>query len=248
VCESLRPYEHLVKVNLRDAKAVEAAKADPKWEQYQKFLADNPAADAAVRSNAASVYFEAKRRNPAATFADAFYVYKKAPWVDQSFAGDVLQLGFDMLDGYHFRMKLDTDRVPYGFHAMPDTDYEFSAYACQDGGSELWRVLAPGMPRGHYYPRQPRAKFDQGPVEGAQLVVARDGSVIIYEMAIPWAAMKDFQPAAGRTFGFTFCARNNKGPHVSYGIEKSATKNNGLALHPYWESKPSCGVRWALVE
>jgi hypothetical protein len=33
---------------------------------------------------------------------------------------------------------------------------------------------------------------------------------------------------------------------ILYGADKSATKSNGLSLHPYWESKPSCGIRWAL--
>ncbi|MHC4503304.1 MAG: hypothetical protein ACYTFI_08375 [Planctomycetota bacterium] len=31
-------------------------------------------------------------------------------------------------------------------------------------------------------------------------------------------------------------------------IRQSATKTNGLSLHPYWEAKPSCGVRWVLAE
>jgi len=25
-------------------------------------------------------------------------------------------------------------------------------------------------------------------------------------------------------------------------------KTNGLALHPYWEAKPGCAIRWALLE
>ncbi len=253
-CERLRPHRKFVLANMRDAKTAEKMKADPEWPAFQKFIESDPELKHAITSNAASVYFQAKDRNPKATFSDAFYVYKKTPWGEQPWAGDNLQLGFDFLPDYHYNMKLDTDKVPWGFHAMPDTDYEFSAYQCTDGKSELWRILAPGMPRSHHYPRQPRAKFDQGPVKGGQHAVKREGKVTTYELAIPWSEF--VVPPSGRrawlglgwTVGFTFRVNNNEKPDIVYGADKSATKSNGLTLHPYWESKPSCGVRWALRE
>ena len=151
-----------------------------------------------------------------------------------------------MLPNYSYNLKLDNDRVPWGFHAMPDTDYEYSAYACTDGKSELWRILAPGVPRGHYAPRQPRARVDQGAVPKGQHVVKRGGTITIYEVAIPWAELNKWKPQAGQTFGFTFRIGNDKGPALDFGADKGATKTNGLTLHPYWLAKPSCGVRWAL--
>ena len=247
ICESLRPFETFVTADLRRKDVADKLKADPRWPAYQKFLDEHPDAKQAVDSNAARVFFQARRKNPKATFADAHYVYKKVPWGDQPWAGDALQLAFDVLDGYeHHRLTPDTDRVPDGFHAMPDTDYELAAYACTDGKSELWRLLAPGVPRGHHYPRQPRAKLDQGPVAGARHVVRREGTVTTYELAIPWAELKHWKPKAGQTFGFTFRVNNNEGPKLTFGADKSATKTNGLSLHPYWEAKPSCGVRWTL--
>ncbi|HUT36254.1 MAG TPA: hypothetical protein VNE39_22390 [Planctomycetota bacterium] len=245
-CERLRPYRKFVLANLRDKKTEGKMKADPEWPAYQKFIESDLELKHAVTSNAATVYFQAKDRNPKATFADAYYVYKKTPWNDQPWAGDTLQLGFDVLPDYHYNMKLDTDKVPHGFHAMPDTDYEFAAYPCLDGKAELWRILAPGMARTHHYPRQPRAKFDQGPVAGSQQVVRREGKVTTYELAIPWSELKQWKPKAGQTFGFTFRVNNNEKPNIVYGADKSATKSNGLSLHPYWETKPSCGIRWAL--
>jgi hypothetical protein len=246
ICETLRPFEKLVMANMRDSKVAEQMKADPQYAEYERFLNEHPDAKQAVYSTAARVYFEAKRRNPNATFADATYVYKKVPWHDQPWAGDVLQFGIDVLNGYYYDMRPDTDRVPYGFHAMPDTDYEYAAYACADGGAELWRLLAPGMPRAHHYPRQPRARFDQGVVPGGQCVVRREGKVTAYELAIPWTELSRWIPRAGQTFGFTFRINNNQGPALLFGAGKSVTKSNGLTLHPYWENKPSCGVRWAL--
>ena len=260
VCESLRPFEKLVLADMRRKDVAEKTQKDPQWPKYQAFLKAHPEADQAVKSNAARGYFEARRRNPRATFADAAYVYKRTPWDAHPWSGDTLQFGLDVAAGYYFRMKPDTDRVPYGFHAMPDTDYEYAAYRCADGATELWRILAPGVPRGHYDPRQPRAKYDQGPVAGGGLAVRRSGSVTVYELALPWAEMRlqdvpwsDLQvprwsPRPGRTFGFCFRVNNNKGPKLTFGRGKSATKTNGLSLHPYWEAGPSCGIRWALGE
>ena len=45
------------------------------------------------------------------------------------FRRDRLQVGFDLVEGWH-DMDGDADRVPIGFHAVPDTDYEFSLYGC----------------------------------------------------------------------------------------------------------------------
>jgi len=247
ICERLRPYEKFVRANLRDPKTAAALKSDPQWAAYQEFLKGDPEAKLALESTAARVYFEAKARNPAATFADATYVYKRVPWNESPWSGDTLQLGFDVIEGYaHHKLKSDEDRVPVGFHAMPDTDYEYAAYSCLDGGTELWRLLAPGVPRGHHYPRQPRAKSDQGPVPGGQLAIKRVGKVTTYELAIPWTELKQWQPKAGQKFGFTFRVNNNQGPALLFGAGKSAVKTNGLSLHPYWEGKPGCGVKWAL--
>ena len=246
VCETLRAYEKFVRADMRNKDVAARMKADPKWAEYQKLLAANADAAAAVKTNAARVYFEARRRNPKATFAEASHVYKKVPWNEAAWAGDTLQLGFDVLKDYYYNMKPDTDRVPYGFHAMPDTDYEFSAYRCLDGKSELWRLLAPGMARCHYYPRQPRAKFGPGPVAGSRHVVRHSGKVTTYELAIPWSELKRWRPKAGQTFGFIFRVNNNDGPALTFGTDKSAVKTNGLSLHPYWVAKPGCAVRWAL--
>lgn len=248
VCEKLRPYEKFVRANMRNKDVEARMKADPAWPVYQKLLESDPELKAAVTTHAARVYFEAKARNPKATFADATHVYKRVPWNEAPWAGDTLQFGFDVLPDHYHNMKPDTDRVPYGFHAMPDTDYEYAAYACLDGRSELWRILAPDAPRTHYYPRQPRPKFGQAPVEGGQHVVKREGKITVYELAIPWSELKRWKPKAGQTFGFTFRVNNNQKPSLVYGTEKSATKTNGLSLHPYWEAKPSCGIRWALVD
>jgi hypothetical protein len=192
---------------------------------------------------------------PGKSFAEVPYVYRCSPETPAPESGlpripfrrDRLQIGLDVTDDWH-DLKRDTDRVPYGFHAVPDTDYEYSLYPTGNGQSELWRQLAPGVPRIHDWPRQPHGPVTTGHVPGARNLVIRTGNTYIYEMAIPRTELRTFDLKAGVTFGLAFKIGNSDGPSVVYGLDKAVCKTNGLTLHPYWERSPSCGVRWTLVE
>ena len=175
------------------------------------------------------------------------YVYAKSPEWNIPFRRDRLQIALDVTDGWH-DLAPTTDKVPYGFHAVPDSDYEYSLYLCSDGKSEFWRQLAPGVPRIHDWPRQPRGPKTTGPVPGAKHVVKLDGSVYTYELAIPREELATLKLQPGTTFGLMLRAGNQKGPHCDYGIAKAITKSNGLTLHPYWERSSNCAARWTLVE
>ena len=66
-----------------------------------------------------------------------------------------------------------------------DTDYEYALNPVAPafgGGTEVWRLLAPGMPRKHFYPRQFKSAVDGGPVTGAKLIIKRDGNTRIVRM------------------------------------------------------------------
>jgi len=182
---------------------------------------------------------------PGQSFAQVPYVYKKKPF-NNSYCGDQLQLAFDTTEGYHDLAPVT--EVPWGFHAVPDTDYEFCAYLCADGKSELWNLLAPGIPRIHDWPHQPKGKITTNPTPGSKHVVKQEGNVRFYEIAIPQKAIGALKLQAGTTFGFSFFVGNNKGSKIFYGEDKAVTKSNGLTLHPYWWHSPSCDVKWALVE
>ena len=69
----------------------------------------------------------------------------------------------------------------------PDTDYEHALNKVAEkygGGTEVWRLNAPGMPLKHFYPRQPKSPLD-GPVTAAKLVVTQDSTTRIVEAGIP---------------------------------------------------------------
>lgn len=182
---------------------------------------------------------------PGQSFAQVSYIYKKKPF-DNAYVGDQLQLAFNTTPGY--RDLAPATEVPWGFHAVPDTDYEFCAYLCADGKSELWNLLAPGMPRMHDWPRQPKGKITTNPTPGSRHVVRQDGNVRVYEIAIPRERIADLKLEAGSSFKFTFFVGNNQGATAAFGANKAVCKENGLTMKPYWQTSPSCDVEWALVE
>ena len=192
-----------------------------------------------------SPYKEFLAKHPGHSFGEFPYIYNKSPEAPLGFRGDRIQIGFDLTPGWH-DLAPDTDRVPYGFHNVPDTDYEYSIYLCADGKPEVWRLLAPGVPRIGDFPREPHGNPTTGPVPGAQAAIRQDGKTRIYEVAIPRTEIKDFPTKPGDTFGFTFEIGMNQGPNIQYGRDKAVCKLNGLSLHPYWEYKYSDSVRWAL--
>ncbi len=229
------PESHAIRFADRDENAYFHTKADDEREPFKGFLEK-------TKGKGGKSLKELGR-----SFAEVPYVYAFPPEAGMPFRRDRLQVAFDVVDDWH-DLQPTTDQVPYGFHVVPDTDYEYSIYLCQDGKGEVWRYLAPGVPRIADFPRQPRGKITTGAVKDAQLVVKRTDSGYVYECAIPKAELAQFKLAAGTEFGFVFKIGNSGGAQPEYGHDKAATKQNGLTLHPYWERSPSCGVRWTLIE
>jgi len=192
--------------------------------------------------------FLALDRNKGKTFAAVPYVYSNSPERSIPFRRDRLQIGICVSKDDWHDLKPTTDKVPYGFHAVPDTDYEYSVYLCGDGKSECWRQLSPGMARIHDFPRQPRGEITTGAVKGAKHVVKLEGDTYTYELAIPREEIPTIKLEAGTTLGIMLRAGDNRGLHCDLGVDKAATKLNGLTLHPYWERSMDCGVIWTLTK
>ena len=127
-----------------------------------------------------SPYKEFLKAYPGKSFSEVPYVYCNNPEkpADPSlpaipFRRDRLQIGLDVTPGWH-DLEPDTDRVTAGFHAVPDTDYEYAALRddAERPKRVVWRMLAPGVPRMHDWPRQPRGQHTTGAVNGAKHVVS----------------------------------------------------------------------------
>jgi hypothetical protein len=123
------------------------------------------------------------------------------------------------------------------FCAYPDTDYEFALNKVGEaygGGTEIFCLLRPGAPRKHFFPRQPKAPIDGGPVKGdAKLVVA--GNVV--ECAIPWSELPEVKQRldAGQTVKFSFRVNNGSGA-LELAAGRSVSKDNCLAFHNDWST------------
>jgi hypothetical protein len=135
----------------------------------------------------------------------------------------------------------DQDCLPFppgtmpGFSVAFDTDYEFALNKVREeygGGTEIFCLHRPGMMRKHFFPRQPEAEIDGGPVKGAARLVVKDNVV---ECALPWSVIPHVKTLrdAGQPVKFSF--RVNHGS-VAYELAagRSVSKQNCLTFHDDW--------------
>jgi len=121
-----------------------------------------------------------------------------------------------------------------------DTDYEFALNTvapAYGGGTEIWRLQAPGIPRKHSFPRQPHSPIDGGPVDG-KLVTRYDNGTRIVEAAIPWSAMREVYARiqGGETIKFTCRVNDNKGPAHELATGRSVSTTNSFTFHDDWKT------------
>jgi hypothetical protein len=157
------------------------------------------------------------------------------------FATDNVQIAFNVIpigeDGYGSTPKGTMPKY-VGYKC---TDYEYALNQVDPkygGGTEIWRLLVPGMPEKHFYPRQPESPFD-GPVKNGKLAIVHDGNTRITECAIPWSEIPDVKKAldAGKTIKFSFRINDNAnmGNCMELARERSVSKKNSRAFHAAWK-------------
>ncbi|WP_260703695.1 DOMON domain-containing protein [Edaphobacter flagellatus] len=145
-----------------------------------------------------------------------------------------------------FNVLKDKPWLPHPLGVMPhfitywDTDYEYALNPIADtygGGAEIWRLQSPGMPRKHFFPRQPRSPVDGGPVTG-QLVIRRQDNTRLVEAAIPWSEMPAVRAliAAGKPVKFTCRVNDNKGPAHELAADRSVSITNSITFHDDWKT------------
>jgi len=178
------------------------------------------------------------------------YIYRKEPPLPagNGFGNtDNIQIGFNVIPESDGQAK---GMYPYPPGTMPhyigfkDTDYEFALNQVAPqygGGTEIWRLLAPGMPIKTFYPRQNASPFD-GPVTGGKLVITQDGATRITEAAIPWSAIPWVKKRldAGQTIKFSFRVNDSTGTGYELAHDRSASQENTLSFHNSW-----VGNHWA---
>jgi hypothetical protein len=118
------------------------------------------------------------------------------------------------------------------------TDYEYALNTVAPeygGGFEIWRLLVPGMPRKHFYPRQPKSPYD-GAVKDGRLVTVHEGNIRYTECAIPWTELPDVKKALDRGETVKFSCRVNddgaQGACLELARGRSVSKRNSRAFHP----------------
>ena len=181
------------------------------------------------------------------------FTYRTAP--DLPFGSglwscDGLQIAFNVLPQDKKGLLVCAPGTMDGYQVYKDTDYEYYLHAVGEkwgGGTELWRLMAPGVPRKHFYPRQPKAPKDGGPVEGGKLAVVQNANTRIVECALPWTEIPEVKAEmdAGRTVKFTFRVTDDKGPSYDMTTGRSVAKKNPLTFHPYWQTFGANEVEFA---
>ncbi len=169
------------------------------------------------------------------------YSYRKNFEIPSGNNHDNVQLAFNALEpGRKAFLEFAPGTMPH-FMAYADTDYEFALNPVAPrfgGGTEVWRLLAPGMPRKHFYPRQPKAPNEQGAVTSARLTMRREENTRIVEAAIPWSELAEVKRRldAGQTVKFSYRVNNNDGPALELAAGRSVSKWNSFAFHDDWST------------
>ena len=135
--------------------------------------------------------------------------------------------------------KKDHYQFPPGtmprFCASFDTDYEYALNKVSEeygGGTEIFCLQRPGMVRKHFFPRQPKAQIDGGPVKGEARLVVKNNVV---ECAIPWSELPEVRKRldSNQTVKFSFRV-NNGGGAFELAAGRSVSQDNCYTFHNDW--------------
>ena len=122
------------------------------------------------------------------------YTYRRWPAYPSGRNVDNVQIGFNAIPAEKKGWYLYPPGTMPRFMCTKTTDYEFALNPVAPrygGGTEIWRLMAPGIPRKHFFPRQPKADVDGGPVTSGKLQMKRQGNTRIVEAAIPWSEIPE---------------------------------------------------------
>ncbi len=170
------------------------------------------------------------------------FSYRQWPMLPSSYG----QSGYDnVLLGFNALAPEEKDWLTHLPGRMPrfvgykTTDYEYAlnrVAGAHGGGTEVWRLECPGMPRKHFYPRQPKHPRE-GAVDGAKLVVRYEAGMRIVEAALPWEEIPEVRKLAeaGKPVKFSFRVNHSeRRPTMELPLGRSAAEGISSAFHPDW--------------
>lgn len=172
------------------------------------------------------------------------FSYRKRPVLPDGTNGilaDNILIAFNVIPLGQDGMEAEAKGTMPRYIGYKCTDYEYALNTVASeygGGFEIWRMLVPGMPRKHFYPRQPNSPYD-GAVKDGKLITVREGNTLYYECAIPWPEMPDVKKAIDKGNKIKFSARINDDGAGAACMEiargRSVSKKNSRAFHPDWK-------------
>jgi hypothetical protein len=172
------------------------------------------------------------------------FTYRKTGVLPDGTTGercDNIQIAFNVIPEGEDGMEACPRGTMPRYTGYKCTDYEYALNTVAPeygGGFEIWRMLVPGMPRKHFYPRQPASPYD-GAVKDGKLVTVREGNTLYTECAIPWSEIPEVKKAIDRGETIKFSARINDDGAGAACMEtargRSVSKKNSRAFHPDWK-------------
>lgn len=172
------------------------------------------------------------------------FTYRKRPTLPDGTTGesfDNILIAFNVLPIGEDGMESHAKGTMPKYIGYKCTDYEYALNTVAPeygGGFEIWRMLVPGMPRKHFYPRQPKSPYD-GAVKYGQLITVRDGNTLYTECAIPWHEIPHVKEVLdkGDKIKFSFRVNDDGAPAACMELAKgrSVSKKNSRAFHPDWK-------------
>ncbi|MHB9008723.1 MAG: DOMON domain-containing protein, partial [Limisphaerales bacterium] len=167
------------------------------------------------------------------------FTYRRDFEIPSGNGTDNLQIAFNVLPENQKGLYSHPAGTMPRYMVYADTDYEFALNPVAEqfgGGTEIWCLQRPGMVRKHFFPRQPKAAVDGGPVKDGRLVIRRDGNTRVVECAIPWSSIPEVKARrdAGQPVKFSFRVNDNRGPAHELAAGRSVSKDNPFAFHNDW--------------
>ena len=129
------------------------------------------------------------------------YSYRKNPDLPSGNGHYNIQIAFNVVPPEKKPMLTHPAGTMPRFMCYMDTDYEFALNPVADkfgGGTEIFCLQRPGTPRKHFFPRQPKAAVDGGPVKTGKLVIRADGDGCVFRMRDPLERIAAGQAAIRR--------------------------------------------------